>query len=299
MSTIITRRSVMSSTNEENRVDTLIERLRCCDICPRLCRVDRHATTGFCKAPAELIVASAGPHFGEEAPLVGRGGSGTIFLAGCNLQCVFCQNYDISHTVSGQGTETGRLADQMLGLERSGCVNVNFVTPSHYAPQLMQGVIEARRRGLAVPIVYNSSGYDLATTLREIDGLVDIYMPDVKFFDADACATYLHARDYPERAREALVEMHRQVGDLEAVGGVARRGVLVRHLVMPDYGEDTRAILKFLAEEISPDTYVNVMGQYRPCFEAGRFARIATYPSQLEIASAKRFARELGLRLNR
>ena len=190
------------------------------------------------------------------------------------------------------------LAGLMLRLQKHGCHNINFVTPTHYLPQLMEAVFEARSRGLSVPIVYNSSGYDSIATLREIEGVVDIYMPDVKFFDADASETYLHARDYPERAREALLEMHRQVGDLEVAGGVARRGLLVRHLVMPGFAEDTRGILDFLASQVSTNTYVNVMGQYRPCFEASRWAEIAASPCVGEIASAKLYASSLGLTLD-
>ena len=271
---------------------------RRCTICPRGCGVDRTATTGFCRAPGELVVASAGPHFGEEAPLVGSGGSGTIFLCGCNLQCVFCQNYDISHQVRGEGLALDALVRLMLALERRGCENVNFVTPTHYAPALADAIRRARREGLAVPIVWNCGGYEKLESLQALEGLVEIYMPDVKFFDPGASERYLDAPDYGERVRIAVVEMHRQVGDLEIRDGVATGGLLVRHLVMPGYREDSLAILDFLAREVSPATYVNVMAQYHPCGDAVRYEEIATRPLAKDIAAAKAAALEKGLRLD-
>ena len=267
-----------------------------CRICPRDCGVDRRDARGFCGAPADLVVASAGPHFGEEAPLVGAGGSGTIFLAGCNLKCVFCQNDNISRQIVGSHTDPAGVAGLMGALEERGCENVNFVTPTHYAPALADAIERARTQGLTVPVVWNCGGCEKLDSLRPLDGLVEIYMPDVKFFDEAACSEYLHATDYPERVRDALREMHRQVGDLEIQGGVAVRGLLVRHLVMPGFAADSRRILGFLAQEISPDTYVNVMGQYRPCADALAHAAIARRPTPKEIASAKAYALELGLR---
>lgn len=269
-----------------------------CRLCPRECAVDRTQRRGFCGAPAELHVASAGPHFGEEGPLVGAGGSGTIFLYGCNLKCVFCQNYDISHTIKGESVTVTEFAHIMLSMQRRGCENVNFVTPTHYAAPIAEAVRHARAQGLTLPIVWNCGGYERPDVLRALEGVVDIYMPDVKFFDADACRDFLHAEDYAEVVRAALREMHRQVGDLEIHAGVAVRGVLVRHLVMPGYLEDTQRIIGFLADEVSRDTYVNVMGQYRPCGEACSDPRVARRPSTDEVAAAKTCARRRGLRLD-
>ena len=235
-----------------------------CRLCPRGCGVDRSAgERGTCGAPAEAVVVSAEPHFGEEACLVGRGGSGTIFLAGCNLRCVFCQNYDISHTIVGRPMDTAALVQLMLALEGHGCENINFVTPTHVSPALAAAIVEARGRGLRVPIVWNSGGYESVEVLRLLEGLVEIYMPDFKFIRPETAERYLSAADYPERAREAIREMHRQVGDLVVEEGVARRGLVERHLVMPGGAEESREILDFLAS-FSSRTFVNVMDQYRP-----------------------------------
>jgi putative pyruvate formate lyase activating enzyme len=290
--------------------DEAAERIRCsrallcpCRLCPRRCEVDRPAgQTGFCGAGAEAVVASAGPHFGEEDCLVGRGGSGTIFLAGCNLGCAFCQNSDISRSVGGDQMDAGGLARRMRLLEARGCENINFVTPTHVAPALLAAMVEARRQGLAVPIVWNSSGYESVEMLRLLDGLVEIYMPDFKFSRSASADRYCKAPDYPEVARASLAEMHRQVGDLVVEGGVAARGLLVRHLVMPGGAAECREILDFLAG-LSRETFVNVMGQYRPAGdvlerrERPRYAAIARRPTAEEVAEARDYARALGLRL--
>jgi len=267
-----------------------------CRICPRNCRVSRPAgQTGYCKLGALPVVASAGPHFGEEPPLVGRGGSGTIFLAGCNLLCAFCQNWDISHGLAGTAAGPDQVARIMLELERHGCENVNFVTPTHFTPWLMDSVRRARLGGLTIPIVWNCGGYESLETLRLLEGTVDIYMPDAKFWDADAAARYAHARDYPERMRDALREMQRQVGPLQIVDGVARRGLLVRHLVMPGGVAGTREILAFIASEVAAGTWVNVMDQYRPCHHALNHPEIARRISRAEYQQAVGWARRLGL----
>jgi len=242
-------------------------------------------------------VASAGPHFGEEAVLVGIGGSGTIFFAGCNLRCVFCQNADISHAVRQSHWASEDLVYTMLRLAEGGCENINFVTPTHYAPQVAEAVVEARRRGLGVPIVYNCGGYESVATLKLLEGLIDIYMPDIKFFHHETADRYADADDYPERVREAVLEMHRQVGDLALDGETASRGLLVRHLVMPGAGAEGRDILEWLARDISPRTFVNVMGQYRPCHRAREFPEIAQPPTEDEVVSLKAHAQRLGLRL--
>ncbi|KPK63285.1 MAG: hypothetical protein AMK73_05280 [Planctomycetes bacterium SM23_32] len=269
-----------------------------CRICPRLCRVDRPAgEKGYCGIGALPVVSSAGPHYGEERPLVGRGGSGTIFLAGCNLLCVFCQNYDISHGRAGQAATPAEIARVMILLERRGCENVNFVTPSHVAPWLMDAVRRARLEGFRAPIVYNCGGYEMTETLRLLEGTVDIYMPDAKFWSAETAFRYATARDYVERMRAALIEMHRQVGVLCIEDGVARRGLLVRHLVMPGLVEESKQVLRFVADEVSPHTYVNVMDQYRPMYEAHDYVEIARPITGREFREVGDYARGLGLNL--
>jgi putative pyruvate formate lyase activating enzyme len=244
------------------------------------------------------MVASFGPHYGEESVLVGRGGSGTIFLSGCNLKCAFCQNYDISHSVVGRRCSPEDIAAIMIGLERQGCENANFVTPTHHAPQVAEAVLAARREGFSKPVVYNCGGYESVEALSLLEGIVDIYMPDVKFLDEDRSQRYLDARDYPGRVRAALEEMNRQVGDLVVRGGVALRGLLVRHLVMPGLAEDSRRIVDFLADKVSGNAFVNVMGQYRPLFRAREFAEIAARPTPTEIAEVRSYADKKGLRLS-
>jgi putative pyruvate formate lyase activating enzyme len=227
-----------------------------CRLCPRRCKVNRLADQkGVCKTGWLAMVASYAPHFGEEAVLVGESGSGTIFFSHCNLGCVFCQNYSISHLGEGNEVASDRLAAMMIGLQEMGCHNINFVTPSHVVAQILEALPEAIAKGLRVPLVYNSSGYDSVETLALLDGVVDIYMPDFKFWDRESSLRLAGALDYPERARAAITEMHRQVGDLIIdKRGIARRGLLVRHLVMPAGLAETRSILEFLADKISADT---------------------------------------------
>jgi len=250
----------------ENARELMVE----CSVCPRFCGANRlQEEKGFCLTGRLAMVSSAGPHFGEESPLVGTGGSGTIFFASCNLKCIFCQNYEISHLLEGREVDARHLADLMLGLQRSGCHNINFVTPSHVVPQILEGVLLAAQQGLSVPLVYNTGTYDLVDTLAILDGVVDIYMPDLKFMASEISKVLMSAADYPEIAKAAIAEMHRQVGDLEIdERGIATRGLLVRHLVMPDNLAGTREAMRFLASEISTNTYVNIMNQYRPCGRA-------------------------------
>jgi putative pyruvate formate lyase activating enzyme len=273
-----------------------------CDLCPQRCLVDRHhGERGLCRTGDQPIVSSYGPHFGEEDPLVGRRGSGTIFFTHCNLYCIFCQNYEISHGGEGEEISAADLAAIMLYLERQGCHNINFVTPSHQVAQILEALPLAIAGGLQVPLVYNCGGYDALATLRLLDGVIDIYMPDFKFWDPAVAGKLCAAPDYPEIARQALKEMHRQVGDLVLDGaGVARRGLLVRHLVLPDGLAGTKEVMAFLAREISPHTYVNVMGQYRPCGRAQEHPSLTRFLSAGELGEAEREARAAGLtRLDR
>jgi len=269
-----------------------------CRLCPRQCGVDRLAgERAYCGVGRMPVVASAGPHFGEEQPLVGAGGSGTIFLAGCNLLCVFCQNHEISHGMAGSERGPEDIAQTMLALQRRGCENVNLVTPTHVTPWLMDAVRRARLHGLTVPIVYNCGGYESVDTLRLLEGTVDIYMPDAKFWDPEMAFLYANARDYPGRMREALQEMQRQVGRLDVADGVARRGLLVRHLVMPGGVEDGKRVLRFIAEQVAPDACVNVMAQYRPMHQAHRYPQIARPVGAGEYAEVRLYAEQLGLSL--
>ncbi|HFE64646.1 MAG TPA: 4Fe-4S cluster-binding domain-containing protein [Caldithrix sp.] len=270
--------------------------LKKCRVCPRNCGVNRFAgETGECHTGSEVIVSSYFAHFGEEAPLVGRHGSGTIFIGGCNLQCVFCQNYEISHLLEGRTVSTKRLAEMMLELQDRSCHNINIVTPSHVVPQLIESIKIAAENGLKIPLVYNTSGYDSLVSLRLLDGIVDIYMPDFKFFSDQSASGYVAVKNYAEVAKKAIREMHRQVGDLVIEDGIALRGLLVRHLVMPGMVEDSRKIFHFLAREISPDTYLNVMPQYHPAGKAHLHAQIARRLYQTEYTQAVQAAREKGM----
>jgi len=279
------------------RVEGARERLRQCRMCPRSCEVDRlSGEVGFCQTGARAMVSSASPHFGEEDPLVGRCGSGTIFFTSCNLRCIFCQNFDISHGMEGREVEPAELARMMLGLQRMGCHNINFVTPSHVVPQILEALELAIEGGLRVPLVYNTGGYDALETLQLLDGLVDIYMPDLKCMEREVARIYLTAEDYPDVAKAAIREMHRQVGDLVLDGdGVAVRGLLIRHLVMPNGLAGSDEAMRFLADEISRDTYVNVMAQYRPCGLADEHPDINRPITTAEYRAATESALRAGL----
>jgi putative pyruvate formate lyase activating enzyme len=276
-----------------------------CCACPRNCRVNRlEDERRVCHTGRYAVVDSAFAHFGEEDCLRGQRGSGTIFFGLCNLLCVFCQNWDISQRARGRALPAAAIAELALQLQAQGCHNVNFVTPEHVVPQVIEALAEAIPRGLRLPIVYNTSGYDSPESLALLDGLIDIYMPDFKFWQRESARRLCKAKNYPEVARAAIREMHRQVGDLRlGPDGVAKRGLLVRHLVMPGQGDESEAILRWLAEEVSPDTYVNVMAQYRPEYEVEQVARdgrvkypeIARTPTAQEIEAALRAARAAGL----
>lgn len=281
----------------KHRAAAARERLCACDLCPRQCGVDRLAgETGFCRTGERAWVASYAPHFGEEAPLVGRLGSGTIFFTHCNLGCLFCQNYDISHEGVGQPVTNAQLADIMLQLQQLGCHNINLVSPSHVVPQILAALAIAIPKGLRVPLVYNSGGYDALDTLALLDGIIDIYMPDFKFWNPASGKAYCGVPDYPGVARRAHQAMHRQVGDLVTdKEGIARHGMIVRHLVMPQGIADTRHILTFIADQLSRNTYVNLMPQYRPCGRAREYPELASGLRAREFEAAIAAAREIGL----
>jgi putative pyruvate formate lyase activating enzyme len=284
------------------RARKALEQLKSCSICPRACAANRLAgETGTCRVGRFAQVSSYFPHQGEEDCLRGWGGSGTIFMTSCNLRCVFCQNFDISHSERGQEVSPVRLAEMMLELQAAGCHNINWVTPSHSVPQLLEALALAAEAGLRLPVVYNTSAYDSLATLELLDGVVDIYMPDFKFWGRSHARRYMSAPDYPEVARAALKEMHRQVGDLQMdADGLATRGVLVRHLVMPGDVAGTKEILTFLAEQLSPDTYVNVMAQYHPAGKVSpeKYSEINRRATTHEYARAVQTAQDLGLRLD-
>ncbi|MBF0477728.1 MAG: radical SAM protein, partial [Deltaproteobacteria bacterium] len=246
-------------------------------------------------------VSSYQPHFGEEDPLVGESGSGTIFFTHCNLLCRFCQNFEISHGGEGQAVTNEILASMMLELQQMGCHNINFVTPSHVVPQILSALIQAVEKGLCVPLVYNTGGYDKVETLKLLDGIVDIYMPDLKFVSPVPAAKFMNAPDYPDIVKAAIKEMHRQVGDLYMDDrGIAMRGLLVRHLVMPADLAGTREAMRFLAQDVSTHTYVNIMDQYRPCGLAGQFDELARRPTMEEYDQARLAAGDEGMtRLDR
>ena len=282
------------------RVAAAREELKKCRACPRDCDVDRMADElGVCHTGRHARVASAFPHRGEEDCLRGTSGSGTIFFSYCNLKCVFCQNWDISQAPAGHEATAGEIAALMLDLQEVGCHNINFVTPEHVAPQLVEAIALAVPAGLRVPIVYNTSAYDALASLRLMDGLIDIYMPDFKVWEPATARRLLRAHDYPEVARAAITEMHRQVGDLVfGADGLARRGVLIRHLVMPGLTEESRAILHWLARQLGRDTYVNIMSQYRPehrVRSTDRYQDINRHPRRDELAIVQAAAGEAGL----
>ena len=279
------------------KIKTANELLKSCTLCPRKCEVDRlSGETGICKTGDKAYISSFNAHFGEEAPLVGINGSGTIFFTHCNLLCIFCQNYDISHLGHGEEMSNEQMAGIMLHLQNAGCHNINFVTPSHAVPQILSAVEIAVKNGLSVPLVYNTGGYDRVETLKLLEGVFDIYMPDFKFWDSEVAETMCKAGDYPEVARNALVEMHRQVGDLVTdESGIARRGLLLRHLVLPSDLAGTREIMRFIASKISKNTYVNIMPQYRPCGSAAEVKELSVYLSEKDFNAALHEAMEEGI----
>ncbi len=286
-----------------DRVEKLYAIYENCHLCPRNCRVNRiKGETGICQATSRVKFSSAFPHFGEERPLVGRGGSGTIFLSNCNLRCVFCQNYAIS--IEGEGVEISdeRLAETMIKVQSFGCHNINLVTPTHYVPSIVKAVQIACRLGLKIPLVYNTSGYETPEVLEQLDGVVDIYLPDLKYMQAAHAAKFSSgAYNYPHYARLAVKEMHRQVGELEIDDkGIAVRGVILRHLILPNRIAGTEEFLRFIAAELSPKTYLNLMNQYRPEYKAMEYPELSRRLKRSEYTEALAWARKYGLtRLDR
>ena len=292
---------LLRSGELKRRVAEAYARLESCDICARECGVNRRLDSegAGCHTGERAVVSSYGPHFGEEDPLVGSGGSGTIFFSWCNLKCQYCQNYEISQTGAGFEVEPEELARMMLSLQSQGCHNINLVSPSHVVPQILAGLLIAAQAGLQLPLVYNTGGYDSLKTLALLDGIIDIYMPDIKYADAKVGREFSLVGNYPAVNQAAIKEMHHQVGDLTIDSrGVARRGLLVRHLVLPQNLAGTREIVRFLRDDVSPNTYINVMAQYRPCYRAHGLPPLDRSTTRAEHADAVRLAQEADLRLD-
>lgn len=276
------------------------DRLDPCTLCPRNCQAARvSGKTGFCGIGERAVVASFHPHFGEEPELVGTHGSGTVFFSGCNLGCLFCQNSDISHGLEGIPVDTEQLAGIFLRVQQLGCHNLNLVTPTHVVSQILEALVIAVDNGLRLPIVYNTGGYDSLEVLRLLDGVVDVYMPDLKSLSRDFCEQYLHAPDYPERVRQAVTEMARQTGDFETdAQGWACRGVLIRHLVMPEREEDSQSVMDFLRDRVLAKVRVNVMAQYRPLYRGGEFPELDHRTPMATWRRVRDYARQRGLELS-
>ncbi len=281
----------------DKRIEKLNQILESCTLCPRKCRVNRlENEKGVCSSGKELMISSYGPHFGEEAPLVGIGGSGTIFLTNCNLLCVYCQNYEISHLGYGQVRSAVQVANYMISLQDRGCHNINFVTPTHFTPQLVKATKLAIEKGLRLPLIWNCGGYENTETIELLEDVVDIYMPDIKYAQTEPAKQFSKTPDYFSVVTEVVKQMHQQVGDLQLdAQGIAQRGLLIRHLVLPNNLAGSEKVLKFISEEISTNTYVNVMSQYRPEGKARNYAELSRPLSHEEFTKAITTATRLGL----
>lgn len=290
--------TLIQETEFTRKIKDAYEILRDCTLCPRRCRVDRTSgKKGYCRTGDKPFVSSWGPHFGEERPLVGKRGSGTIFFSNCNLRCLFCQNYSISQGGEGVEITHEKLAEIMISLQRAGCHNINLVTPTHQVPAIVRALKIAVARGLRVPLVYNCGGYESIETLKILEGIVDIYMPDFKYSGNDYAKKYSDADDYADRAKSAITEMHRQVGDLLLDDrGIALRGLLVRHLVLPADIAGTAEVVRFIADEVSADTYINIMDQYHPCFGAFGNPPLDRRITEKEYSDALEYAIRAGLK---
>ncbi len=281
----------------KERIEKAWQILEECTLCPRKCKVNRlKEETGICKTGFKAKISSYAPHFGEEASLVGRSGSGAIFFTNCSLLCIFCQNYDTSHEEKGCEISNETLSDIMLFLQKTGTNNINFVTPTHVVPQILKSLEIAIEKGLKIPLVYNTSGYENIETIKLLEGIIDIYMPDFKFWDSEISKLLCNAKDYPEKAKKSLKEMQRQVGVLETNDqGIATKGVLIRHLVMPNNFAGTKDVMKFIAEKISNESYVNIMPQYRSCYKAYNVKEISRAITVEEFEEAVFYAKEFGI----
>ncbi|MBU1428349.1 radical SAM protein [bacterium] len=281
----------------DRRIEKAYKLLSSCEVCPRKCGVKRlEGEKGFCRSSEDVIVSSYNAHFGEEPPLVGNFGSGTIFFTNCNLKCVYCQNYPISQLGNGNKVTSLELAKIMLALQKRRCHNINLVTPTHFVPQILKSLKLAVKMGLHIPIVYNTSGYEEVRTLKLLADIVDIYLPDARYADNEIALKYSSAPDYFEIMKKALKEMHRQVGDLSLNRmGVAHSGLIVRHLVLPEGLSDTRKIMRFIAREISPHTYISLMAQYFPAYQAGQFPLLSRRINREEYREALQAFKEEGL----
>lgn len=287
----------LSKEEFQRRIDRLFKFLECCEICPRKCGVNRlKGEFGFCKLGSRAVVSSFTPHFGEEKILVGNGGSGTIFFTSCNLACVYCQNFEISQLRIGREVSFEKLAYMMISLQEMGCENINLVTPTPQVFAIVKAIFLAREMGLCLPIVYNTSAYDSVEVLKILEGIVDIYMPDFKYSDNALALKYSYAPNYFEVAKKAIKEMQRQVGDLKIVKGVAKRGVLIRHLVLPNNLAGSKEIFEFIAKEISKNAYLHIMAQYWPAYKADHFPELSREITKEEYLRAIEWAKEAGLK---
>ncbi|MFH1051727.1 MAG: radical SAM protein [bacterium] len=266
-----------------------------CNLCPRECKIDRtNFSSGTCGLYSKLKIASFGPHYGEEPEIVGRTASGTIFLSGCNLHCCFCQNFDISHQNNGIDYSIDELTDILLYLENLGCDNINLVTPTHFTPSLINSILKAKSYGLSIPIIYNTSGFEKVEILKMWEGIIDIYMPDLKFVDSEKSKLYCNCPEYFEFAAQAVKEMHRQKGDLIIKNGIAKRGLLIRHLILPNNQSDTKDIIDFVAEELGLNTYLNLMDQYRPMYNAYQNQKLIARIDKDELLRYVDYAKSMG-----
>ena len=282
----------------KERGKELWKKMKSCNLCPRMCGANKlEGERGFCGANADLEISSFHPHFGEERPLVGKGGSGTIFLTNCSLRCVFCINWEISQGGEGSLRSIEQMAEMMLRLQKMGCPNINIVTPTHYSPHILLAVDRAASKGLRVPLVYNTCGWERTEILKMLDGIVDIYLPDFKYSNGKKASKYSSkAKTYPEMTQKALLEMHRQVGVAKpAEDGLMRRGLMIRHLVMPNNASGSKEIIDWIAENLPKDTFINIMSQYRPVYKARNYPEIARRITRKEYTDVIRHAKAVGL----
>jgi putative pyruvate formate lyase activating enzyme len=287
---------LLESGELTDRIVRLYKILESCELCPRRCKVNRlEGEKGYCRSSKQLVISSYGAHFGEEPEITGRNGSGTIFLAHCNLLCLYCQNYETSHLGLGKEVSIDEAAEVMLRLQGMGCHNINLVTPTHYTPQLVEAISVAATEGLKLPVFWNCSGYESVETIKLLDSVVDIYKPDMKYSESEPAKKYSNAPDYFERCKEAVREMHRQVGDLKVNGrGIAYRGLLIRHLVLPNELAGSEKILEFV-KTLSKESYVNIMPQYRPCGKAYKHEELSRRPTSTEYFRVVDYAKKTGL----